>query len=582
MAERHFQTSSTELPSMTVLSDGQEVGGEFAVRSVYIHKSFNKISVARLVLLDGDIPNEDFPASNEDLFIPGKEIEIKLGYHGDEETVFKGIITKHSLRSQRPNSSLLEVEVKDAAIKMTIDRKNKYFAEVTDTDIIEEICNEYGITNEIEATVGDHFEMVQHYVTDWDFIVTRAEANGMLVLPDDGTLIVKKPSFSGSAVLDLVYGQNIIEFETCLDALHQYEAVTSKAWDFTNQELTELDGNDPGFADQGNLPSTELASVIGLQTLDIRHSGRLDQTELQNWADSTLLRSRLAKIQGRIRIIGFNGITPGDLIDLSGLGDRFNGSAYVSAVSHVFGRESIWYTDLHIGFSEKWLIEQYTNVMDRPAGGLLSGVNGLQVGKVTAIHDDPDGEDRVQVRLPVLDLDGDGIWARVSTLDAGENRGSFFRPEVDDEVIIGFINDDPRDAIILGMVHSSAKPSPVVAEESNPIKGFVTRSEMKLLFDDDAVTFTIETPNGNKILISDDEGSINIEDQNGNTIVMDSSGIAYESASDITFKASGNIKIEGTNVELKASASLKAEGSGSSELSSSATTIVKGSLVQIN
>ena len=194
--------------------------------------------------------------------------------------------------------------------------------------------------------------------------------------------------------------------------------------------------------------------------------------------------------------------------------------------------------------------------MDRPAGGLLSGVNGLQVGKVTAIHDDPDGEDRVQVRLPVLDLDGDGIWARVSTLDAGENRGSFFRPEVDDEVIIGFINDDPRDAIILGMVHSSAKPSPVVAEESNPIKGFVTRSEMKLLFDDDAVTFTIETPNGNKILISDDEGSINIEDQNGNTIVMDSSGIAYESASDITFKASGNIKIEGTNVELKASASL--------------------------
>jgi uncharacterized protein involved in type VI secretion and phage assembly len=48
---------------------------------------------------------------------------------------------------------------------------------------------------------------------------------------------------------------------------------------------------------------------------------------------------------------------------------------------------------------------------------------------VTKLEADPDGEDRIQVRLPILDAQADGIWARVSSLDAGENRGFFFRPE---------------------------------------------------------------------------------------------------------------------------------------------------------
>ena len=78
-------------------------------------------------------------------------------------------------------------------------------------------------------------------------------------------------------------------------------------------------------------------------------------------------------------------------------------------------------------------------------------------------HEAPDGEDRVQVRVPVINSQDDGLWARVATLDAGENRGSFFRPEIGDEVVLGFLNDDPRDPIILGMLNSSAKPAPITA-----------------------------------------------------------------------------------------------------------------------
>jgi uncharacterized protein involved in type VI secretion and phage assembly len=148
--------------------------------------------------------------------------------------------------------------------------------------------------------------------------------------------------------------------------------------------------------------------------------------------------------------------------------------------------------------------------------------------------------------------------------------------------VVGFLNEDPRDAVILGMVNSSSKPAPLPGSDDNHEKGFVTRSGMKMIFNDDKVSFTLETPGGNKLTVSDDEGSIVLEDQNGNKIEMTSDGITLDSAKDIILKAAGDVKVDGVNVEIKASAEMKAEGSAGTELSSSATTKVKGSLVQIN
>ncbi|HKJ67726.1 MAG TPA: Rhs element Vgr protein, partial [bacterium] len=151
-----------------------------------------------------------------------------------------------------------------------------------------------------------------------------------------------------------------------------------------------------------------------------------------------------------------------------------------------------------------------------------------------------------------------------------------------DEVILGFLNDDPRDPVVLGMMNSSAKPAPFTASDDNHEKGFVTRSEMKVMFNDDKKSIRLETPGGNVITLSDDAGSVVIEDQNSNKIEMASGGITIESAADINIKASGNLTIEGTNVNAKANGQFKAEGSAGAEMSTSAIAVVKGSLVQIN
>src|SRR6185295_20278043 len=134
----------------------------------------------------------------------------------------------------------------------------------------------------------------------------------------------------------------------------------------------------------------------------------------------------------------------------------------------------------------------------------------------------------ILVKIPVIDNKAQGIWTRVASLDAGNDRGSFFLPEIGDEVIVGFINDDPRDAVVLGMMNSSAKPAPLTAADANDKKGFVTRSNMQMIFDDKKKSFTLQTPAGKQIVVDEDAKLMKLEDENGNKITMDSNGISIE------------------------------------------------------
>ncbi|WP_339705335.1 type VI secretion system tip protein VgrG [uncultured Kriegella sp.] len=570
---------NADLVTHKILVEGEELSKKHQVKQILVEKEVNRISTATLILLDGEASKQDFKLSNEELLIPGKQIEISVGYHSDEEIIFKGIVITHSLKI-RNNSTLLIVECKDEAVKMTVGRKSKYFYELSDSDIFESIIDTYGLDKDVEATNFTHKELVQYHTSDWDFLISRAQANGKLCFLEDGKVTLKKPDISQESVETVAFGATMLDFDAEIDARDQFSKVSSYAWNHADQELLEIEANDPAISLNGNLSPSDLSETIGLDNLELRHGGAVSDVELQDWADAKLFFQQLAKIRGRVKFQGIPAVKPGVVLKLEGVGDRFNGNVYVTAVRHEIA-EGNWTVNAQFGINPKWFSETY-DINPLPASGLLAAVNGLQIGVVSQLQDDPDGEDRILVQLPIINDEEQGIWCRIASLDAGENRGFFFRPEIGDEVIIGFINDDPNDAVVLGMLHSSAKPAPLTASDDNHEKGLVTRSEMKVLFDDDKKSIRIETPAGKVISLDEDAGSIVVEDDNSNTITIDSNGIAIESGSDINIKATGDVNIEGTNVNIKASAQFKAEGSAGVEMSSSATATVKGSLVQIN
>src|SRR6185437_373730 len=97
-----------------------------------------------------------------------------------------------------------------------------------------------------------------------------------------------------------------------------------------------------------------------------------------------------------------------------------------------------------------------------------------------------------------------------------KQRGTFFRPEIGDEVVVGFLSEDPRHPVVLGMLHSSAKPAPESAKDANDRKGYVSREKMQLIIDDKKKSIVCGTPAGNTMTLSEDDKGITLKDQNGN------------------------------------------------------------------
>jgi Rhs element Vgr protein len=580
MPETRTLPTAAQHREFTVKVAGTPLPREHQLLGAYVMKAVNKIASARLIFLDGNAAQGDFPLSNADLLVPGQPIEILAGATDEPVSIFQGLIIGQGVKVRENTAPQLIVECRHAAVKLTVGRKSAYYADQTDSDMITTLLENASLGADVEATSVTHPHQVQYAATDWDFLLTRAEANGKLVLTNTDQVVVKAPDLGQDPVFSLVFGATILELDTTMDARTQFNAIQGLTWDAAQQSVVTVDGEDPGLNGPGNLSPADLAAAIGLEAYELR-DGAIAEAEVQSWTDAQWLKAQLNKVTGRVKCEGIPTVNPGDLVDLSGLGDRYSGPALVTGVRQDYDLVQGWKTHVQVGGIPDWLADSDRQVTAPKAGALLPGVNGLQIGVVVS-NEDPDGEYRVQVRMPLVDDQDDGTWARVASLDAGDNRGFFFRPEVGDEVVLGFLNDDPRQAVILGMLHSSAKAAPLEGSDDNPEKLYQSRSQLKLSFNDDTKVILLETPAGNRITLSDDDQGITLADQSGNKIALTPDGIVIESAQAIQLTAGTELTQEaGTSLTASAGTELTVEGTASAGLSSSGMVSVSGAQVQL-
>ena len=198
--------ATPDVCTMALLVDGTDVSGDLQVMSIAVSRELNRIPAASIQIEDGEAAKGTFAISNSDRFVPGKTIEIQLGYRAQNGTVFKGLIVKQRIKV-RKNGSALTVDCSDDAVKMVSARKSRYFIDKKDSDIMEELLGAHGLGKDVEATTPTLKEVVQYDATDWDFLLCRAEANGQVVLVQDDKVRVAKPATSGSPVLQMAYGR---------------------------------------------------------------------------------------------------------------------------------------------------------------------------------------------------------------------------------------------------------------------------------------------------------------------------------------------------------------------------------------
>lgn len=174
-----------------------------------------------------------------------------------------------------------------------------------------------------------------------------------------------------------------------------------------------------------------------------------------------------------------------------------------------------------------------------PAGWMQSGF----LARVVAL-DDPEGRQRVKIKLlsfsDVADQDSE-MWARVVCPFAGDNRGAFFLPDVDDEVLVVFVQGDPRLPLVLGgLWNGSAQPPAQLDPPHNYIKRIRSKNGVAITLDDHdgQEMLKLETPAGQKLTLKDGPGSVKVEDSNGNSVTLDSSGITVQAAAKVVVQAS--------------------------------------------
>lgn len=214
---------------------------------------------------------------------------------------------------------------------------------------------------------------------------------------------------------------------------------------------------------------------------------------------------------------------------------------------------------------------------ERLPNGLGGRFYGVYPALVTDIAD-PDGQGRVRVQLPWSpDADGSSYeaWARLATLMAGNERGTWLVPDVADEVLVVFEAGDPRRPYVIGGLWNGqdAPPETMDGGGENNLKVIRSRNGVKITLDDTSgqEMLKLETPGGQSVTLQDGPGTITAEDSNGNSVTLESAGI--------TVTASAKVTIEASTVEV--SAGMVTVNAGMSKFSGvvQADTVITNSVV---
>jgi uncharacterized protein involved in type VI secretion and phage assembly len=223
-----------------------------------------------------------------------------------------------------------------------------------------------------------------------------------------------------------------------------------------------------------------------------------------------------------------------------------------------------------------------------------SKIYGVVTGVVTN-NKDEEGLARVKVTFPWLAENDESHWARIATMMAGSDRGSYFIPEVGDEVLVAFEHGDIHYPYIIGALwNGKDKPHETNDDGKNNLRVIKSRSGHKIILDDtegkENIT-VIDKDEQRKIILDSANKVIDIINEDGTINIQAGGAVNISAGENVNIKANKNIKAEAKqNIETDAKASMKfkASASGNVEAGSSLTvkasgvTTVKGSLVKLN
>jgi len=535
----------------------------------------------------------------------GTQVEISATSEaGSLVTLMKGEIT--DVEPQFDNNSMSVVlRGYDKAYKLHRGTKTKAWVQIKDSDIASQIASNSGLQTDVEATTEVFKQVFQSGQTDFDFLQSRAERIGYIVHSTDGKLKFKKPVAPAGSTKTLTYGQTLVSFTPRMSVPGQVTEVTVRGWDPATKAA--INGNASSSASHPTLgvqsSGTTAAGTIGDAKRLVTRVPVNSQSDATRIAQGVLDRTNEAFIEAEGECTGDPALHAGMTITIAGIGTKFGGDYTLSAVRHEMS-PGVLKTHFRVEGGKPQMLSSLldpTKTDTQPWGGIVIGI-------VTNNNDAELKYGSVKVKFPWLDDSAEeSYWARVSFPGAGKDRGIYFLPEPDDEVLIAFEHGDFNCPYIIGSVYNGQDTTPLPIGQA-VANGAVVKRQIKTR-KGHKVTFT-ETTSEEWIEIRDSKDKTWIKfDATNKKIEMHSEGeIAIEATQNISMKStSGNITIEASsgNVQIKGmqfsaegqtQASVKSPGGATSvegltlaakgqsmaEVSASGPLTLRGAIVNIN
>ena len=570
--------AETDLPAFEVKVKGEKLTPLTAadVLEVDVHEEVNKHG--RLTLLVQNWNADERAVRHSDLgpFVPGADIEVALGYHSDLTSVFAGVIcslTAHFPAQSRPT---LRIEARSKSILMEHPPRSRQFDESSDTDVANALAADYSLS--VDSADGvTRPAVVSDRISDWDFLKARAQELGWVTYVRANTLVLRPPA-SDDPTVELIYTQSLVELHLTQDITRAIDSAVGVSWDTSSLEASESEeGATSADVQLGGRAAHDAA--VGDAGWPLRTERAESPAEGANDAAAARAvgrqrRAALGHYYGTAVSPGNTAIRCDQWLTITGVGTRLSGPHYVSAARHRFSAAG-YRTEVQLGLPPALL--PVLNPRAKAGALVLATVESL---------DDPESANRVKVRLPWREDSGDGVWARVAALDAGDGFGTVFVPQTGQEVLVGFVDGASQHPVVLGSLYNGTQAPPITIDPgTNAIRTIVTPGGHALTLDDDTPTFTLTSGKGNSIALDDSASSIVLTHKDsGNALTVSADGIELNVAQgDIVLKAAaGAVKLDSMTIEGKATGPSKIESSATFDLTASGPLGLKGALVNIN
>lgn len=525
---------------------------------------------------------------DEGPFAPGKAVEVS--YQPDENapktSLIKGEITAVEPEFGEGTHAQLTVRGYDRSHRLHRGTHSRTYLQMTDSDIAQRIAREAKLQADVQPTSEVYEHVLQLNQSDMAFLAGRAQRIGFEVSVVDNTLRFRKRPESQPAI-ELEWGTELLSFRPRLTLAEQVDEVQVKGWDVKNRQafLGRATGGKAAPRIRESRSGAQMASAaFGGARHVVVDRNIASQGEADRLAQAVFDELSAAFLEADGECVGDPRVTAGQFVNLGALGQRFSGTYFVTSATHVYRAEQPYATYFQVAGHRPGTLQAL--VEPAPAPG-----RDAVVGIVTN-NKDPQDRGRVKVKFPWLADDIESHWARLVAPGGGPERGVYWLPEINDEVLVMFEQGDVNRPYVLGgLWNGRDKPAAPAGEvlQGGAVRTRIlrTRKGHTLTFIDDGADegIRIRTAGGHTVMLSDKDREVVVKTTDGHVFTLSDADkkLVAKSTGDMELTCQGNLKIGAPMgaIEIQGN-TYKLSASATGEVKAGAKLTINGATVAIN